>query len=218
MPPDDGRSSVERSSEEIDALKLQVETLKQDVQNLKTESKSWIKTWGVYLGILASIFAVPRAAKEAFDSFYQHPKFSVVSPVPLSLFYDAQHQMVTFSFPVLASNYGNQGGVILDATAHLEPPSVDATGAHFKFVDETKQPIDIPFPVPVGVSKSVVGSVMFAGSGLMAPGRHRLAVNLIGGDHHTLPMMPLQFCFDVNEDLVTAISEETLRLINTPCE
>lgn len=218
MSARDSQLSGERAFEEIGALKHQVQNLKQDVDNLKIESKSWIRTWGVYLGILASVFAVPRAAKEAFDSFYQHPKFSVLTPVPLTLFYDTQHQMVTFSFPVLASNYGNRGGVIVGAAAHYEPPSMDATDPNFKFVDETRQPVDIPFPVPVGVSKSVVGSVVFTGGGVMAPGRHRLDVTLIGDDRKPLPTMPMQFCFDLNDDLVTLISQESHRLLNTPCE
>jgi hypothetical protein len=38
---------------------------------------------------------------------------------------------------------------------------MDATDPQFKFVDETRHTVDIPFPVPVGVSKSVVGSVSF---------------------------------------------------------
>ncbi|PYV75116.1 MAG: hypothetical protein DMG96_18220 [Acidobacteria bacterium] len=218
MSADDSRPGSERAFEEIGALKHQMESLRQDVQVLNTESKSWIRTWGVYLGIIASVFAVPRAAKEALDSFYQHPKFSVLKPVPLTLFYDTQHQMVTFSFPVLASNYGNRGGVIVGAAAHLEPPSVDATESHFKFVDETRQPIDIPFPVPVGVVKSVVGSVVFAGNGLIAPGKHRLDVTLIGEDGSPLPTMPMQFCFDMNDDLITVISQESQRLLNTPCQ
>lgn len=218
MSADDSQSRNDRAFEEIGALKHQVEGLKKDVENLKTESRSWIRTWGVYLGILASFFAVPRAAKEAYDSFYQHPKFSVLSPVPLTLFYDTPHQKLTFSFPVLASNYGNRGGVIVGATAHFEPPSMDATDPQFKFVDETRHTVDIPFPVPVGVSKSVVGSVSFAGNGLMVPGRHRLEVTLIGDDRKPLPMMPMQFCFDITDDLVAVISGESQRLLNTPCD
>ena len=119
---------------------------------------------------------------------------------------------------MLASNYGNRGGVIVGAAAHLEPPSVDATESHFKFVDETKHAVDIPFPVPVGVSKSVVGSVAFTGSSLMVPGRHRLDVTLIGDDRRPLPMMPMQFCFDINDELIAVISEESQRLLNTPCD
>ena len=195
-----------------------MENLKRDVESLKIESRSWIRTWGVYLGILASVFAVPRAAEEAFDSFYRHPKFSVLTPVPLTLFYDAPHQKLTLSFPVLASNYGNRSGVIVAATAHFEPPSMDATDPQFKFVDETRLAVDIPFPVPVGVSKSVVGSVSFAGSGLVVPGRHRLDVTLIGDDRKPLPMMPMQFCFDLNEELIAVISQESQRLLNTPCD
>lgn len=218
MSADDPQLPRERAFEEIGALKHQMESLKRDVEGLKTESKSWTRTWGVYLGILASFFAVPRAAKEAFDSFYQHPKFSVLSPVPLTLYYDAPHQRVTFSFPVLASNYGNRGGVIVGATAHYEPPPMDASDPQFKFTDETRHAVDIPFPVPVGVSKSVVGSVAFTGTNLMTPGRHRLDVTLIGDDRKPLPMMPMQFCFDLNPDLVAAISQESQRLLNTPCD
>ena len=218
MSADDSQLRSDRAFEEIGALKHQVEGLKRDVEGLKTESRSWIRTWGVYLGILASVFAVPRAAKEAYDSFYQHPKFSVLTPVPLSVFYDAPHQKVTFSFPVLASNYGNRGGVIVAASAHFEPPPMDATDPQFKFTDDTRHTVDIPFPVPVGVSKSVVGSVAFTGSGLMAVGRHRLDVTLIGDDRKPLPMMPMQFCFDINEDLLAVISQETQRLLNTSCE
>jgi hypothetical protein len=78
--------------------------------------------------------------------------------------------------------------------------------------------VDIPFPVPVGVSKSVVGSVAFTGSGLMAPGKHRLEVTLIGDDHKPLPSMPMKFCFDLSDDLIAAISEGPQRLLNTPCD
>src|SRR5713101_5045912 len=218
MSAEDSKVPGQPVFEDIGALKHQVDSLKREVESLKTESRSWIRTWGVYLGILASVFAVPRAAKEAFDSFYQHPKFSVLTPVPLTLFYDTEHQRVTFSFPVLASNYGNRGGVIVGAAAHFGPPPMDATDPQFKFVDETRHPVDIPFPVPVGVSKSVVGSVAFTGSGLMAPGRHRLDVTLVGDDRRPLPMMPLQFCFDLNDELVAVISQESQRLLNTPCE
>jgi hypothetical protein len=218
MSDDVSQAPRERAFEEIGALKHQIDVLKKDVESLKTESRSWIRTWGVYLGILASFFAVPRAAKEAFDSFYQHPKFSVLTPVPLTLFYDAQHQKVTFSFPVLASNYGNRGGVIVGATAHFEPPPMDARDPQFKFVDETRHAVDIPFPVPVGVSKSVVGSVAFTGSGLMTAGRHRLDVTLIGDDRKPLPMMPMRFCFDLTDELIATISQESQRLLNTPCE
>ncbi len=218
MSGDDSRATEERALEEIGSLKLQMESMKQEIQGLKTESKSWIRTWGVYLGIIASVFAVPKGAKEAYDSFVLRPKFSVVEPVPLTLFYDTQRQMAVFSFQVLASNYGNRGGIIIAAAAHLEPPSVDATDSHFKFVDEGKQPIDIPFPIPVGVLKSVVGSVAFTGSDLMTPGKHRLAVTLTGDDHKPLPMMPMLFCFELTDDLVTLISQESYRLINTPCE
>ena len=218
MSADDPQISSKQAFEDIGALKHQVETLKQEVASLTTASKSWIRTWGVYLGILASFLAVPRAAKEAFDSFYQHPQFSVLSPVPLTLFYDAPHQKVMFTFPVLASNYGNRGGVIVGATAHFEPPPMDATDPQFKFIDDTKHAVDIPFPVPVGVSKSVVGSVAFAGSGLMVPGKHRLEVTLIGDDRKPLPSMPMKFCFDLSDDLIAAISEGPQRLLNTPCD
>jgi hypothetical protein len=95
---------------------------------------------------------------------------------------------------------------------------MDATDPQFKFTDDTRHTVDIPFPVPVGVSKSVVGSVAFTGSGLMTPGRHRLDVVLIGDDRKPLPMMPVQFCFDISEDILAAISQESQRLLNTPCE
>jgi hypothetical protein len=218
MSADDPQISSKQAFEDIGALKHQVESLKQEVASLTTASKSWIRTWGVYLGILASFLAVPRAAKEAYDSFYQHPQFSVLAPVPLTLFYDAPQQKVSFTFPLLASNYGNRGGVIVGATAHFEPPPMDATDPQFKFIDETKHAVDIPFPVPVGVSKSVVGSVAFAGSGLMAPGKHRLEVTLIGDDRKPLPSMPMRFCFDLSDDLIAAISEGPQRLLNTPCD
>lgn len=218
MSGDDSRATDERTLQQIDHLKQQMESMKQEVQGLKTESKSWIRTWGVYLGILASVFAVPKGAKEAYDSFVLRPKFSVVEPVPLTLFYDAQRKTVVFSFQVLASNYGNRGGVIIAATAHLEPPSVDATAPHFKFVDESRQPIDIPFPIPVGVLKSVVGSAVFTGNGLMMPGKHRLDVTLIGDDHQPLPGMPMRFCFELSDELVAVISQESQRFINPVCE
>jgi hypothetical protein len=52
----------------------------------------------------------------------------------------------------------------------------------------------------------------------MVPGRHRLDVTLIGDDRKPLPMMPMQFCFDINDELIAAISQESQRLLNTPCD
>jgi hypothetical protein len=215
VSPESSPPSSSRPSEDAGILKHQIENLERDVQTLKTESQSWLRTWGVYLGIMASLFAVPRAAKELVDSYYQHPKFSVVAPVPLTLFYEAGRHKLTCNFPVVASNYGNRGGVILSATAHLEPPSIDAAAADITFVDEARQPIQIPFPVPVGVLKSVTGTALFKGNNLLQPGKHRLNVTLVGEDKK---LLPLSFCFDVNPDLVEGISQEPLRLLNTPCE
>src|SRR4029077_1521176 len=74
MSADESQLRSERAFEEIGALKHQMESLKRDVESLKTESRSWIRTWGVYLGILASVFAVPRAAKEAFATLAAPPQ------------------------------------------------------------------------------------------------------------------------------------------------
>ena len=47
----DSHLRSERAFEDIGALKHQMESLKRDVESLKTESRSWIRTWGVYLGV-----------------------------------------------------------------------------------------------------------------------------------------------------------------------
>jgi len=33
-----------------------------------------------------------------------------------------------------------------------------------------------------------------------------------------LPMMPMKFCFDIDEGLIGVISQEPQRLLNTPCD
>jgi hypothetical protein len=57
-----------RVLEDVVGLKQQIKNLELDTASLKTENKGWIKKWGVYLGVLASNVAVPKAAKETLDT------------------------------------------------------------------------------------------------------------------------------------------------------
>jgi len=219
MSADSSQSGTERAFEEIGALKHQMEGLSRDLESLKVESKKGIRTWGVYLGIIATMLAVPRAAKDVFDAFYKHSDFSVLTTeVPLTLYYDDPHQTLSFTFPVIATNNGNLDGIIVGATAHFEPPLMDATEAHFRFVDETNKQVAFPFTIATGVSKSLTGSVDFTGPGLTVPGRHIFEVSLIGDDRKPLSTMPIRFCVDVSKELVVLISGASQRILGAQCQ
>ena len=58
-----------RVLEDVGGLKQQIKNLEVDTASLKAENKRWIKKWGVYLGVLASAVAVPKAAKETLDTW-----------------------------------------------------------------------------------------------------------------------------------------------------
>lgn len=213
-----------RTFEDIGALDQRVEALKQEVNLLKEDGRSWVKKWGAYLGILASIVAVPRAAVEAWNSIYQHPKFTVNQPVPLTIFYDGPSRAVTFSFPLYTSNYGTRAGDIKQATAHLHLSSTEATPqdfytteADFQFADENNHAVPFPFQVPISTSRSLTSSVGFR-VGVLTAGSHRLEVTLKGGPNDPLPTMPLKFCFELTKDLVNELSQEPRRWLSTDCD
>jgi hypothetical protein len=71
--PDELSSPTEadfgRVLEEVGGLKQQTKNLEVDTASLNAENKGWIKKWGVYLGVLASPVAVPKAAKETLDNW-----------------------------------------------------------------------------------------------------------------------------------------------------
>ena len=215
--PDDARAF-----KDIGALEQRVEALKQEVSLLKEDGKSWVKKWGAYLGILASIVAVPRAAVEAWNSIYQHPKFTVNQPVPLTIFYDAPKRVVTFSFPLYTSNYGTRAGDIRRATAHLSskvatPQDLYTNESDFQFADDNNHPVPFPFQVPISTSKSLISSVEFRGR-VLTTGAHRLEVTLKGGPSDPLPTMPMRFCFELTKDLIDELSQEPRRWLSTDCD
>ena len=52
--------------EDVGGPKQQIKNLELDNASLKAENKGWIKKSGIYLGLLASAVAVPKAAKETW--------------------------------------------------------------------------------------------------------------------------------------------------------
>ena len=204
-------------------LKQRVESLEREVETSKNENKGWIKKWGVYFGLVASLVAVPKAAKEALDSWYQRPNVKIQPAVSLTLTLDSFRNALVFSFPVNASNYGNRIGSIFGGRAHLTAKarplhSIDAARTSFKLADENKVPGPTPFPVPAGLAKTLTGFVEFGENAVGIPDWYMLEVSLVGEDGKPLPTTPMRFCFNVTSSQIENLSRFPIEHVYPDCE
>ena len=220
-PASSTQSDLSHVLEDIGGLKERIKDLESAVETAKTENKGWIKKWGVYLGVLASVVAVPKAAKEALDSWYQRPNVKIEKPASVTL--TLQEGGLIFSFPVDTSNYGNRGGSIFGGRAHLEdksqpPRRMDAARDRFKLVDENKTPGNMPFPVPAGLAKPLTGFVNFSGNAVSVPGWYTLEVTLEDENGKPLPKTPMRFCFFVTPSQIENLSSMAIEQDYPNCE
>jgi hypothetical protein len=204
--------------EDVGSLKQQVKTLQSEFEAAKKENSGWIKKWGLYLGVLASIVAIPTAAKKAMDSWYEYASLKIQEPDNLTLTLDSERSVVVFSFPVTASNIGTGEGYVTGGGAHLEPTvpvstgvsPKDVAGESIKFYDESKSIQDRPVYVSAhGTPRLLTAYLDFGKNGITAPGWYRLSVTLNNEKGRALLDNPVTFCFHVTPSQI-----ENLRTTN----
>ncbi len=62
---------------ETRSVEDQLAEFRLDLDTLKTSNKSWVKTWGVYLGMLGALIAVPKGVLDLATQLWQRPNTSV---------------------------------------------------------------------------------------------------------------------------------------------
>jgi len=213
-----------RVVEDMGTLKQQLTSLQLEVDAVKKEGSSWIKKWGVYLGVLASAVAIPTATKHAIDSWYEHASLKIQEPDNLTLTLDTERDVVVFSFPVTASNVGSGEGYVTGGSAHLEPTGQvmagvsprDVAGEGIRFVDESKSIQDRPVYVSAhGTPRMLTAYLDFGKNGVTAAGWYRLSVTLNNEKGRALSSNPVAFCFNVTPSQIENLS--ITNLVQTYC-
>jgi hypothetical protein len=217
MPDDGPPPEAARIFEEIGSLKQQLQSLKEDVGESKAGNKNWVNKWGAYLGILASVFAVPTGIKHAYDEWYQHSKVEIRSPEILTLTRDLKRNALVFSFSAHAANHGNLYGEVFAGAARLRRMSlptaneVDAAQDHFRLAEEGQQP-GKSVVIPVETPKSIITEVDFGENSMLDPGPYQLDITLKAEDGRPLPKAPLKFCFEVTSAQIENLARRPIEL------
>jgi hypothetical protein len=215
-----------RIVEDMGSLKQQVKSLELELETAKKENTGWVKKWGLYLGVLASMVAIPTATKHALDSWYQHASLKIQEPDNLTLTLDPGRNVVVFSFPVTASNDGTGAGYVIGGNAHLEsmPPStpiapMDVAGDNVKLFDESKSPQGRPVYVAVGGSPRLLTAYLdFGPNGMSVPGWYQLRVTL--NNEHSEPLLrkPIAFCFNVTPGQIEHLRLRPIEQTYSSCQ
>src|SRR5207245_3867672 len=99
---------VPRSSRgEAPSAEDQLAKLRSNLDRLNAESKGWVKTWGVYLGILGALIAVPKGALDLVTQLWLRPDTSVmIKSVKITHVPKLPSEIV--EFPLVVMNLGNR--------------------------------------------------------------------------------------------------------------
>ena len=72
-----GQANHPKNGRTTSSIEDQLVELRSDLDRLKTESRSWVKTWGVYLGMLGALVALPKGILDLATQLWQRPNTSV---------------------------------------------------------------------------------------------------------------------------------------------
>jgi hypothetical protein len=103
---------------------------------LRKESKSWVKTWGVYLGLLGALIAVPKEGLDLVRQLWLHPDTSVQIR-EVTIYHDPSLSSEIVSMPLVLMNLGNRDDVLFNNGASLKVggQSMELTDADFGVFD-----------------------------------------------------------------------------------
>ncbi len=130
------------------SLEAQLTRLRSDLDHLKTESNSWVKTWGVYLGILGALIAVPKEALDLVSELWHRADTSVAIR-EITIYHAPELSSEIVTFPMVVMNVGNRDDVLFNNGASLtvEGQSVELSNDDFGLFDDGKK-IDTSLLIP----------------------------------------------------------------------
>jgi hypothetical protein len=187
---------VPRSNDgETPSVEDQLARLRSDVDLLKTESKSWVKTWGVYLGMLGALIAVPKGALDLVTQLWQRPVTSVAIR-EITIYHDPGLSSEIVKFPLIVMNLGNRDDLLLNNGASLTVAgqSVELSEADFGLFENGKK-VDTSLLVPKDALRAYDVSITFnpkTREMAATPGLHKLELRFLGVNHQSYLA---SFCF-----------------------
>ncbi len=177
------------------SLEAQLTRLRSDLDHLKTESNSWVKTWGVYLGILGALIAVPKEALDLVSELWHRADTSVAIR-EITIYHAPELSSEIVTFPMVVMNVGNRDDVLFNNGASLtvEGQSVELSNDDFGLFDDGKK-IDTSLLIPKDTLRPYAVSITFNPKTrrlAATPGLHKLEMRFLGFKHQSYSAT---FCF-----------------------
>ena len=172
--------------------------LRKDFDRLNLESKNWVKTWGVYLGILGALIAVPKGALDLVTQLWLRPDTSVMVKTA-RLTHVPKLESEILEFPLVVMNLGNRDDALLARSAKLTGPGevLELSDNDFGlFENGTK--IEVPLLVTKATLRAYDVSVTFNSKARQlaaTPGVHKLELSFSGVNQSYSSI----FCFTLNK-------------------
>ncbi len=180
--------------------------LRRDFDRLNAESKNWVKTWGVYLGILGALIAVPKGVLDLVTQLWLRPETSVMVKTG-KITHVPKLESEILEFPLIVMNMGNRDDALLGRSAKLTGPgeAVNLSDDDFGlFENGTK--IEVPLLVTKATLRAYDVSVTFNSKARQlaaTPGVHKLELSFPGVSQS----YSSAFCFTLNKDDVEELFE-----------
>jgi hypothetical protein len=189
------------------SMEDQLAKLRSDLDRLKTESKSWVKTWGVYLGMLGALVALPKGILDFAAQVWQRPNTSVAIK-EITIYHDPGLSSEIVKFPLVVMNVGNQDDVLLNHGAKLTVAgqSVELPETDFGLFDNGKK-VDTSLRVPKDELRAYDVSITFNSKTrevAATPGPHKLELQFLGVKNQ---LYMASFCFPLQDSQVHDLFE-----------
>lgn len=137
-----------------EAVALDVQQLKSEIQALKKENQGfigWARRWGSIVGLIAGLVAIPNAVMQLYTVIFTHPRTSAVHGPSLNVSYDPAAGKIKLAFNFSVHNNGTADDTIRELWATLTPPTYSSPLVSFdssKFhILEKGQEIPVPFTI-----------------------------------------------------------------------
>lgn len=184
--------------------------LTSDVDQLKKESKSWVKTWGVYLGILGALVALPKGILDLTTQLWHSPATSVAIQ-EVTIYHDPGLSSEIVKVPLVVANVGNFDDSLLNhgATLTVAGRSVEVPDADFGLFDTDGKKLGTSLYVPKGGLRAYDVSITFnteTRKVAAIPGPHKLELRFLGTKNESYLA---SFCFPLQEGEIHDLFEST---------
>jgi hypothetical protein len=183
--------------------------LRRDLDHLSAESKNWVKTWGVYLGILGALIAVPKGALDLMTQLYPRPETSVmIKSVKITHVPKLQPEISEIvEFPLVVMNLGNRDDALLGRSAKLTGPGETVNLSDDDFgLYENGTKVEVPLLVTKATLRAYDVSVTFSPKARQlaaTPGVHKLELFFPGVNKSYSSVL----CFTLNNSDVENLFE-----------